>query len=109
MAHLSPGRQTPHRGRVHQGDRGQECLELVQALCSLSGSRRGNARDGGRGGGDGGRDGGEEKGEDGGRGDQSGEAGTLHGWLRCRYVSADNNKGGFGGIFGDWRGLRSEE
>ena len=81
----------------------------VQALCSLSSSRRGNARDGGRGGGDGGRDGGEEQGEDGGCSDQSGEAGAMHGWLRCSDVLADNNKGGFGGIFGDWHGLRSEE
>ena len=85
------------------------CMELVQALRSLSGSRKGNARDGGCGGGDGGRDGGEEQGEDGGRSDQGGEAGTMHGWLRCSDVLADNNKGGFGGIFGDWHGLRSEE
>ena len=52
---------------------------------------------------------GEEQSGDGGRCDQSGEAGTLYGWLRCRYVFADNNEGGFGGIFGDWHGLRSEE
>ena len=109
MAHLSPGRQTPHRGRVHQADRGQERLELVQVLRSLSSSGKGDARDGGRGGGDGGHDGGEEEGEDGGCRDQSGETGIVYGWARCSDMFANDYKGGFGGIFGDWHGLCSED